>query len=362
MKNKLITTAFLLYSFFGFSQFDLVLEDPLNNHPSFAGNSGKKRISASYAFEKRRNSQIINYDFFSRKLKGAWGIRTANHRFYFNNEASFKIVYSPKLTSLKKKTTWAPAIGIEYSNFYKNRYNELKTVFWLVTPEKFNPYKTNSIDLSLSLNINSSKNLFVSTVNIDPVFKVFRSEVMLAHKFDYKPNNNWSSTITIANRIIINDKQNSFVEGLHYKYIIHYNNFPDTTLNGALISSYHNYQNRLIGTYAVKFKNLGLLLNADFLISDKKRPSNVINPYGTNILIPPIEKYNQYVMNNVNALISYKSKQLTLYTKLSFGYLKTIKYKDPENETLKANNFAPFPDYTVYINYKKITLGANYVF
>ena len=167
------------------SQFDKILQDPINAHPSFAGNSGKKRVTAFYAFEKRRNSQVVSYDFFSRKLKGAWGVRAANHRFYFNNEASLKVVYSPKFTSLKKKVTWSPAIGLEYSNFYKDRYFEVYTVHDVSILEPlFQNIKKNALDISFSISRNSLKSLMVATVNYEPVLNSFSAATIESHSIN----------------------------------------------------------------------------------------------------------------------------------------------------------------------------------
>ena len=179
------TLLLLTISSFSFGQFDLLNLDPVSTNPSYVGSSGKNRITLYLyptLYETTFNTRI-NYDLFSNKLKGAWGISAessiASPEF---KGYDFDFAYSPKITSRRGKLTFAPGFKVSYS--------DLK-----IDSVGFN-YDYNGFDYTFALNVNSDHSLIGAFFNLKPKTSDIITQVQYVHQFNRDKESTKSSTFS----------------------------------------------------------------------------------------------------------------------------------------------------------------------
>jgi hypothetical protein len=363
--RKLIAILNLFLAFELNAQFDRILTDPLAESASFTGSEAKKRITFNYSFEKRRNSQTLSYDFFDKRLGGAWGLRLSNNRMYFNNEANGQLAYALKFYRKNKKQreiTWSPAVSMTYSRFYKDRYEEYYCFGCSFIDRK--KIKDN-FRFQFSLARNTKTFLTYFNTGYSTMVGRFDAQLNLTKKIDRNPDNKLSSTFSLTNKLFINS-DNYLVHGI----LVHYYEYDLDTKEKTLIFKDFKLshfvpqkQYKIDLDYAVKISKFTIQAAYELTLW-KKEVSTAVN---TNFY--PIESSNLARFNNANLLVAYNLKNFELYTEATFGYEKsykriTEKTSQPvtENENGTITGIETYPSTIVRFNYKSIRLGANYKF
>lgn len=195
------------------AQFDRMNADPVTKYPSFVGNSGKSRFAIGNSDLKTDNDLNIgsttSFDFFSKKLKGGYGIAFSELKNSIESMSSplilnTSICYSPKLTFRNNKQTWAPAIGIKtiYQSSYTYTYTDYKDT---LTKTKTTPRIT-ILSPYLGFSLNTNKSLIAYSLVIDRVFKSTQNNLLLSYQLDKNKSNRISSTIGTEFELNINYK------------------------------------------------------------------------------------------------------------------------------------------------------------
>jgi hypothetical protein len=212
--KKLILLIFVIGYQSIFAQFDRILISPISKYPSFAGNEGKKRISLGANESNPYSRSSISFDFFSKKLKGAYGfavddLSAYGNRLnpYLNSIKSGTFVYSPKLTFKKKEQTWSPAIGFKYQmgSLYAISALDSNYSLYLKYPRKIllSPY--------LGLSVNTDKIMFAYSFIGQRYSAVLRNNFMVSCKLDRNSSNKVSSTVSSEVELNIFYKKNKFI-------------------------------------------------------------------------------------------------------------------------------------------------------
>lgn len=186
-----------------YAQFDRMNADPVTKYPSFVGNSGKSRIAIGTpdlkTFGSFNNITNASFDFFSKKLKGGYGIALSeislaeSSYIYSDKKGDLTFAYSPKLTFKNNKQTWSPAIGFIVHHTFKTYY--YRTDSSGHSKEISLPGRT-SLSPYLGLAINTDKALIAYSSVFDREFKNFQNNVLISYQFDKTKSNKISSTLS----------------------------------------------------------------------------------------------------------------------------------------------------------------------
>lgn len=272
-----VVMRFLLLNFLIFlgtmtyAQFDRVNSDPLSISPSFAGSSGKSRISnefinlnSQYSIASSPYINKLTYDGFFSKIKGGVGISFYGEAYkrlidkgIEIDRYGFDIAYSPKLSFINE-ITWAPSISLGY----------LRDTWY-----EYVPWIAKDLFIaSLGLMRNSEKVFYGFEYNIGLNHQVLaRTQMLNLHlgvKFDRRKLNAWSSTLLAQFQRPVNI----------FRYKAYDSISPIYTSIKEQVEPFRGAQ--FYFEYTLKYKSLELILSNRNLGIGFKRPRWGINLKG----------------------------------------------------------------------------------